>query len=80
MTASAAELAKARSAKREAVRLYGDLEIVNGIGLSRRDGELAVRINLVEEAGAGQRFKARIAGVPVEVKVVGKIRKRASRG
>ncbi len=69
------ELEKARSAKRKALKLYGEMEIVNGIGISRQDGDYAIRINLMEEAAGPEQFKSKISGVPVVLKVVGRVKK-----
>ena len=70
----------ARLAKQKAVDLYGDLDAVNGIGISRIDGSYAVRINLRQSPGEpfrGSRIRTEIDGVPVIVKVIGEVKKSA---
>ena len=68
----------ARLAKQKAVDLYGDLDAVNGIGISRIDGSYAVRINLrqsPDEPLGGSRIRSEIDGVPVIIKVIGDVKK-----
>ncbi len=69
------ELERARVAKRKAIDLYALLDNVNGIGISRRDGQYAVKINLLAPPAEDQRFLTTIEGVPVVLSVVGKITK-----
>ena len=68
-------LNKAREAKKKAVDLYGDLEIVNGIGISKTEGEYAVKINLVEELDDESNWLQEIDGTKVLYCVIGKIKK-----
>lgn len=68
----------ARLAKQKAVELYGDLDAVNGIGISRVDGSYSVRINLrhsPDEQARRSGIKSEIDGVPVIVKIVGEVKK-----
>jgi hypothetical protein len=69
------QLEKARAAKEKAVKLYGDWELVNGIGISRVDGAYSVKINLLENLGRQLKIDDEIDGVPVVLKVVGKVKK-----
>lgn len=69
------KLENARAAKTEALRQFGDLPCVNGIGLSRRGSGFAVKINLEEKTDVV--FPNKINGVDIVVDVVGKIRKLA---
>ena len=70
-------LETARAAKSAAVRLFGELPGVNGIGLCRRDGDYAVKINLEDPSVA--EIPDTIEGVGVVVEVVGAVRPRKKR-
>lgn len=75
---SQSPLDKARAAKEKALAQYGELDFVNGIGISWRDGEYSVKINLVEDHDDSIEFVDALDDVPVVVEVVGKIRKQGS--
>jgi hypothetical protein len=69
-------LARARAAKAAALRQFEDLGTVVGVGLTRIDGEYAVKVNLREPLAEGIELPGEIDGVPVQVEVVGTIRKK----
>ncbi len=79
MTDHREQLQKARAAKKKALELYGELDLVNGIGLSHQGGEYQIKINLVEELpqqlSQQLNIKKEIDGVKIITKVVGKIKK-----
>jgi len=66
-------LEKARAAKAAAVRRLGNIDGINGIGLSRRGAGYAIKVNC--ETELPEEIPNRIEGVDVVVEVVGKIRK-----
>ena len=68
-------LAKARAAKEKALARFNEIAGVSGVGITRKDGQYAVRINLEQELDEGVKLPARIEGVAVVVKVTGPIRK-----
>lgn len=48
---------------------------VQGIGLTKRDGKFAIKVNLLE-ADADDEFPNDVDGVPLNIEVVGPIRRR----
>jgi hypothetical protein len=68
-------LDQARAAKARALEVFGRLAAVVGVGITSIDGGYGVRINLREPPAPGVRLPETIDDVPVEVKVVGPIRK-----
>lgn len=72
-----AKLQRARAAKARAVRQFEKLPDVNGIGLTRRGDDFALKINFEREPKV--EIPRRIDDVDVVVEVVGKIRKLATR-
>ncbi|PYR88056.1 MAG: hypothetical protein DMF84_29780 [Acidobacteria bacterium] len=68
-------LEQARAAKAAALRHFEQLGTVVGVGITRIDGDYAVKINLREPLAEGTEPPAEIEGVPVRVEVVGTIRK-----
>lgn len=69
-----ADLDQARAAKQRIKALIGERSDVVGIGLTRFNGGYAVKVNLSE---AGAPLPAWIDGVPVQVEIVGTIRKQS---
>jgi len=67
---------QARAAKAAAQRYFEERGSVVGVGVTRVDGDYAVKINLREPLADGIEIPAEIDGVPVRVEVVGPIRKR----
>jgi hypothetical protein len=69
-------LAKAQAAKRSALRRFEKLGKVTGVGITRVDGEYALKVNLSEPVEPGTELPTDIDGVPVRVEVTGTIRTR----
>lgn len=67
---------QARAAKVAARRHFETLGTVVGVGVTRIEGDYAVKINLSEPLAEGTELPAEIDGVPVRVEIVGTIRKR----
>ncbi|MFW6028340.1 MAG: hypothetical protein ACOC9Q_02315 [bacterium] len=68
----------ARAAKSRVGQVFGELvgeEVAVGVTRLRDDG-YAVRVNLPKDPGEGVGLPDEVEGVPVEVQVVGRIRKR----
>lgn len=66
-------LEAARAAKTKARTIFARLPCVNGVGLTRRHGSYAVKVNL--EAPPDDKLPQDIDGVPVVFNVIGRIRK-----
>ncbi len=75
MTMESAQLAAARAVKGKAAEAVGRSSRVCGVGITRRDGVYAVKVNVEEEPAERETLPAEIDGVPIVVKVVGKVRK-----
>ena len=73
MATSEQELENARIAKSKAKSLFRSIGRVNGVGITRKDGHYAVKVNL--ESQPKKQPPADIDGVPVVVHVVGEYRK-----
>ena len=69
-------LEKARAAKRTAARLLETVETVVGVGITRLDGEYAVKVNLSGPVEPGTKLPTEIDGVAVRIEVTGPIRAR----
>lgn len=72
-------LSSARAAKKRVGQVFGELvgeEVAVGITRVGDDG-YAIRVNLTKDPGEGRGLPEEVEGVPVEVRVVGKIRKAA---
>jgi hypothetical protein len=67
------ELEKARQAKSKAKGAFRSIGHVNGVGITRKDGKYAVKVNL--ESEPKRTPPKSIDGVPVVVHVVGEIHK-----
>ncbi|NUR55637.1 MAG: hypothetical protein HOQ29_14425 [Acidobacteria bacterium] len=72
-------LEQARAAKTAALRRFDRLPSLVGVGVTRVNGEYAVKLNLREPLAPAAAVPSEIDGVPLVVEVVGSIRKRASR-
>lgn len=70
---------KARAAKQKAKTVFAELDLLNGIGLTRRSGRYAVKVLLSDELSEDDELPSSIDGVPVVFQVVGKVRKQPSR-
>ena len=69
-------LAKAQAAKRSALRRFEKLGKVTGVGITRIDGEYALKVNLSEPVEPGTELPTDIDGVAVRVEITGTIRAR----
>lgn len=69
-------LDQAHAAKRVALRRFDKLGTVTGVGITRVEGEYAVKVNLREPIAPGTDVPADIDGVAVCVEVTGAIRAR----
>jgi len=58
-------------------RIFARYAPVCGVGITRRDHEYAVKVNLEAEPASDEELPDQIDGVPVVVHVVGRIRKQA---
>jgi hypothetical protein len=67
-------LEKAKAAKRTARKQFERLGSVTAVGITRVDGEYAVKVNLCEPLGEGVDPPREIDGVPVCVVVTGAVR------
>lgn len=68
-------LARAQAAKKAAVKRFGGLAPVTGVGITRVDGAYAVKVNLSEPVERGT-LPSSIDGVRLCVEVIGRIRRR----
>jgi len=71
---SAVSLERALAAKASALQQFGHLDALVGVGVTRVDGDYAVKINL--RAPADVEFPTHIDGVPVRVEITGPIKVR----
>jgi hypothetical protein len=69
-------LERAQAAKKAALQRFKKLASLTGVGITRVDGEYAVKLNLSEPVEPGMKFPANINGVPLCVEVTGTIRSR----
>ena len=72
----ATEMTEAQAAKKAALQRFERLGNVVGVGITRVNGEYAVKVNLSEPVGPGVELPTDIDGVPVHVEVTGSIRVR----
>lgn len=71
------DMATARAAKRLLQRDLRQIDGVNGIGLTRRSGDYSITVGVTEDRWRSQ-VPAEVGGVPVHVRVVGRITPSAS--
>ena len=69
------QLEAARAAKVKAAKLMEQFGRVCGVGIARRKGVYAVKVNLEEEPHPTDKVPKQIGGVPIVVHVIGRIRK-----
>jgi hypothetical protein len=69
-------LEQARTAKARALEVFGRLASVAGVGITRLEDGYAVKVNLSEPPAPDVTLPETIDCVPVEITVVGRIRKR----
>ena len=68
-------LERARRAKAEVLRRFGDLAGLVGVGITKIGEDYAVKVNLARRSQRAQRLPSDIDGVAVRVEVVGQPRK-----
>jgi hypothetical protein len=69
------KLDAARAAKTKAKQVLSQYGQVNGVGITERDGQYAVKVNLEKATVTGEDWPESIDGVPLVVQLIGKIRK-----
>jgi hypothetical protein len=69
-------LEKAEAAKQSALQLFGTIGKIVGVGITRVDGEYAVKVNLSEPVEPGTALPTEIEGVRVRVEITGVIQAR----
>jgi hypothetical protein len=69
-------LEQARAAKVAVLRRCEKLGIDVAAGITRADGDYAVKVNLKERPPEGVTLPSEIDGVPIRVEIVGTVRKR----
>ena len=67
-----ADLATARAAKRVLQHELASANGINGVGLSRRQGDYTLTVGVADERSASG-VPHEVRGVPVQVKVVGRV-------
>jgi hypothetical protein len=70
-------LERARQAKAEVLRRFGDMAGLVGVGITKIGGEYAVKVNLARRSTRAKSLPDDIDGVAVQVEVVGQPRKLA---
>lgn len=78
MAKSAPSLATVRAAQRKAMTRLGRVGEVNGIGITRLGAGYGLKINLSAQPRGKARLPTQIDGVPIQVEVVGPIRRRSA--
>ncbi len=68
-------LRAARAVKQKAYGTFQKLGKVNGVGLTRQNDIYAVRVNLEEQLAEDAEVPKEIDGVPIVIKIVGKVSK-----
>ena len=69
------QLEAARAVKEKAAKLMERFGQVCGVGITRREGVYAVKVNLEVEPSSSDKLPEEIDGVPIVVRVIGSIRK-----
>ena len=75
MDSQAEKLEAARAAKTKARSLFAQFAQVNGVGITCKGDDYAVKVNLQSEPDSPADWPDEIDGVPVVVHVVGQIHK-----
>lgn len=69
----AVSIERARAAKDAARDAFSEIGEIVGVGITRIDGDYAVKINLRNEPKAGTEMPTHVQGVPIRVAVTGRI-------
>lgn len=72
-------LDEARVAKPEALRVFGKLTELAGVGITRSGQGYGLKVNVRHAPAPGVVLPERIAGVPVKVEVTGRVGKQTVR-
>lgn len=67
-----ADLETARAAKRVLQHDLASASGINGVGLSRRQGDYTITVGVMDE-GSASGVPHEVGGVPVQVKIVGRV-------
>jgi len=70
---------QARAAKPRALEVFGRLAQLNGVGITRIGDGYGLKINLQEPPSADADLPANIGDVPVQIEIIGPIRKRTGK-
>jgi hypothetical protein len=73
---STISLDQARAARPLALKRFGKIGTVTGVGVTRVRGHYAVKVNLAEPIKAGIAVPTEVDGVPVKVEITGAIKAR----
>ena len=72
-------LTQARAAKAKALQLFNQLTGGAAVGVTRqRSGAYGLKVNLTKAPAANVTLPTEIDGVPIQIEVVGLVRKRSS--
>jgi len=69
------ELDAVRAAKDKVGKVLAGLAVVNGIGITRKDGRYALKVNVETLHVSMDRMPTSIGGVPIVFSETGKVRK-----
>jgi hypothetical protein len=75
---SGSNIEKVRAAKPRAARVFKKSGTLVGVGISRQGTGYGLKINLSRPPKQGDTLPSEIDGVPVQISVVGTIRKRSA--
>ena len=75
MSTDAEQLDAARAVKDKVAKIMESFGHVLGVGITRRDGVYAVKVNLENKPDASEAMPQQIDGVPILIRVVGRIHK-----
>ena len=71
-------LERAQAAKKATLRRFKNVASVTGVGITRVQGEYAVKLNLSEPLDPGVRVPDDVDGVPLKIAITGTVRSRSS--
>jgi len=66
---------QARAAKKTALRVFKSVAPVVGVGITKIGGGYGLKVNLKRRPARGRQLATEVRGVPVQVEVVGPIKK-----
>lgn len=71
-------LERAQAAKKATLRRFKNVASVTGVGITRVEGEYAVKLNLSEPLAPEVSVPDDVDGVPLKIEVTGNVRRRSS--